>query len=111
MVHIALAECLVGLLMVLVITAGMVIHKDMDLINGTVIEKLMDSCADQTMIAVGSIEDFTAKIMILISHPVGHGLEETLCRLWANVLVLVATTFTIMKCIASKSSLAELWEW
>ena len=44
--------------------------QDMDSINGTVIEKLMDFCAEQPMIVVGLIEDFTAKITNLISHQV-----------------------------------------
>lgn len=61
-----------------VMVVGIIIQEDMDSINGIVIEKSTDSCAEKLRTAAGWIANFTAKIMNLTSVQVEHGLEVIL---------------------------------
>jgi len=58
-----------------VMEVGIIIQEDMDSINGIVIEKSTDSCAEAQMTATGWIANFTVKITNLTSVQAEHGLE------------------------------------
>jgi len=61
-----------------VMEVGIIIQEDMDSINGIVIEKSTDSCAEAQTTAAGWIANFTVKIMNLTSVQAEHGLEVIL---------------------------------
>lgn len=61
-----------------VMEVGIIIQEDMDSINGIVIEKSTDSCAEAQPTAAGWIANFTVKIMNLTSVQAEHGLEVIL---------------------------------
>jgi len=61
-----------------VMVVGIIIQEDMDSINGIVIEKSTDSCAERQRTAAGWIANFTVKIMNLTSVQAEHGLEVIL---------------------------------
>jgi len=87
-----------------VTVTGVAIQGAMDSMIGIAIERLMDSCAELQMTAVGWTEDFTVKTMNLTSAQAEPGLEVTLQPSLVNVLVPMGCTLTIMKCTVARTS-------